>query len=77
MTRKSYKNSHDFKRKMANNFFVTDIRCKVTLGFQYILKKVVYIQVGISTTKLELFVAGFIKTGKGYAKIRVAEKRYG
>ena len=33
------------------------------------LKKVVYIQVGISTTKLELFVAGFIKTGKGYTKI--------
>ena len=43
-----------------------------------ILKKVVYIQVGISTTKFrELFEAGVIKTGKGYAKIRVAEKRYG
>ena len=27
-------------------------------------EKVVRIQVGISTTKLELFVAGFIKTGK-------------
>ena len=48
-----------------------------------ISKKVMYIQVGISTAKLGRVICCrddetvFIKTGKGYAKIRVTEKYYG
>ena len=50
-----------------------------------ISKKVMYIQVGISTTKLwrvicsrddETVFNKTIKTGKGYAKIRVTGKRH-
>ena len=53
-------------------------KCMAKVILDNILKKVVYIQVGISTSKLErIILAGFIKTGKGCAKIRVAEKRYG
>ena len=33
MTRKSYKNSHEFKRKMANNSFVLIYAVKLLLAF--------------------------------------------
>ena len=33
MTRKSYKKLHDFKRKMANNFFVYIYAVKLLLDF--------------------------------------------
>ena len=33
MTRKFYKNSNDFKRKMANNFFVQIYAVKLLLAF--------------------------------------------